>query len=57
MKKMLVLIILLSCVVEASGQKSLFSDLLAVVEAERAFARTATEKGVRDSFLAFIAND
>ncbi len=57
MKKMLVLLILLSCVVEASGQKSLFSDLVAVVEAERAFARTATEKGVRDSFLAFIAND
>ncbi len=31
--------------------------LQSLVDAERAFARTAAEKGVRDSFLAFIAND
>jgi ketosteroid isomerase-like protein len=58
MKKMLLLMLLLSFAVEGWAQKSnLASDLQAVVAAERAFARTATEKGIHDSFLAFIADD
>ena len=31
--------------------------LASLVEAERAFARTCVERGVRDSFLAFFADD
>jgi ketosteroid isomerase-like protein len=33
------------------------SELRAMVETERAFARMAAEKGVRDSFLAYLADD
>ncbi|MGB7926178.1 MAG: nuclear transport factor 2 family protein [Pyrinomonadaceae bacterium] len=33
------------------------SDLRSLVETERAFARTAAEKGIRDSFLAYLADD
>jgi len=33
------------------------SDLLSLVETERAFARTAATKGIRDSFLAYLADD
>jgi ketosteroid isomerase-like protein len=33
------------------------SDLRALVETERAFARTAAAKGIRDSFLAYLADD
>jgi ketosteroid isomerase-like protein len=38
-------------------EANLARDLQDLVDTERAFARTATEKGVRDSFLAFIADD
>lgn len=30
---------------------------MAVVEAERSFARTSVQKGIRDSFLEFFADD
>ena len=33
------------------------SDLMSLVEAERAFARTSVAKGIRDSFLEFFADD
>jgi hypothetical protein len=33
------------------------SALDAIVEAERAFARTSVEKGIRDSFIEFFAED
>ncbi len=59
MKKMLLMLLLMGLAAGGLGQKSsnLASDLQAVVETERAFSRAATEKGVRDSFLAFIADD
>jgi len=59
MKRMLLVLLLSGLAVSGLAQKSqsLVTDLQAVVETERAFARTATEKGVRDSFLAFIAED
>lgn len=57
MKKMLFLLLLLSMTVDGLAQKSnLSSDLQSLVDAERAFARAGTEKGIRDSFLAFIAD-
>jgi ketosteroid isomerase-like protein len=57
MKKMVFLLLLLAIAVPAQKSASLAPDLQAVVETERAFAHTATEKGIRDSFLAFIADD
>src|SRR5918911_387999 len=33
------------------------SDLQSLVEAERAFARTALDKGIREAFIANIADD
>jgi ketosteroid isomerase-like protein len=39
------------------GDKAWLSALQAIVESERAFARSAGEKGTRDAFLAFIAED
>ncbi len=50
---------LLTFAVAGTAQKSasLAPDLQAMVETERAFAHTAPEKGIRDSFLAFIADD
>ena len=36
---------------------SLSGDLETLVNAERAFAKTATEKGIRDSFLEYFAED
>jgi ketosteroid isomerase-like protein len=46
-------------VVSGFGQTpaSLSTDLETLVNAERAFARTATEKGIRDSFLEYFAED
>jgi ketosteroid isomerase-like protein len=38
-------------------EKGLPSSLASLVESERAFARTSVEKGVRDSFLMFFADD
>ncbi|HEY0545575.1 MAG TPA: DUF4440 domain-containing protein [Pyrinomonadaceae bacterium] len=59
MKKTVLLLMLFAFAVSGAAQKSssLAPDLQAVVETERAFAHTATEKGIRDSFLAFIADD
>ena len=59
MKKSLTLLVLLfSIVINGFAQKqSLAPDLQSLVDREREFARTANEKGVRDSFLAFIADD
>jgi ketosteroid isomerase-like protein len=58
-KKIALLFALLAFAVVGTAQKSssLAPDLQAVVETERSFAHTATEKGIRDSFLAFIAED
>ena len=38
-------------------KKSVESDLRTLVETERAFSRAATEKGTRDAFLEFLAED
>jgi ketosteroid isomerase-like protein len=40
-----------------TGQERVLSELQALVDAERAFAKAATVKGVRDSFLEFFADD
>src|SRR6476660_10209805 len=46
------------CVVSlVRTQDSSSAALDAMVNAERAFARTATQKGIRDSFLEFFAED
>jgi ketosteroid isomerase-like protein len=39
------------------AQNSISSELEALVDTERAFARAATEKGIRDSFLEYFADD
>lgn len=39
------------------AQDSIPTTLEALAETERAFARTATEKGIRDSFLEYFADD
>lgn len=59
MKKLMLLLMLFAFAVGGAAQKSasLAPDLQAMVETERAFAHTATEKGIRDSFLAYIADD
>jgi ketosteroid isomerase-like protein len=59
MKKIFLLFMIFAFAVSGAAQKSasLAPDLQAVVETERAFAHTAPEKGMRDSFLAFIADD
>ncbi|MEO8436653.1 MAG: nuclear transport factor 2 family protein [Pyrinomonadaceae bacterium] len=45
-------------VAAAAGQKPKLSpDLASLVAAERAFARTSVKKGIRESFLAFFANE
>ena len=41
----------------AGQQPKLSPNLASLVAAERAFARTSVEKGIRDSFLAFFADD
>lgn len=58
--KRTVFLMLIACVLGINGiaqKTSLAPDLQSLVDAERAFARAASEKGVRDSFLAFIADD
>ena len=40
-----------------AAQEKISADLQALVDTERAFAHTATLKGVRDSFLDFFADD
>jgi ketosteroid isomerase-like protein len=61
MKKALSLLLIL--VVLAAGgfaqkkEVDVQSELRSLVETERAFARTATTRGIRDSFLAYLADD
>lgn len=60
MKKALPFLLLMSLGVSALAfqQKSVrSSDLDSLVNTERAFSRTAAEKGTRDAFLAFMADD
>src|SRR4051812_17077302 len=60
MKKALPFLLMLCAGVSALAfhQKSVrSSDLDSIVNTERAFARTAAEKGTRDAFLAFMADD
>ena len=40
-----------------AAQNNISSELEALVDTERAFARTVTEKGIRDSFLEYFADD
>src|SRR5206468_11920769 len=40
-----------------AAQNNISSELEALVDTERAFARAATEKGIRDSFLEYFADD
>jgi ketosteroid isomerase-like protein len=54
----LLLLLLASALVVSGGQSGGYSPaLVSLVEAERAFARTSVERGVRESFLAFFADD
>lgn len=58
MKRLILPVLLATITITGFAQKpSLAPDLQSLVDTERAFARTATEKGVRDAFLAFIADD
>ena len=40
-----------------TAQNTISSELEALADAERAFARAATQKGIRDSFLEYFADD
>lgn len=53
-KSLLLLVLIISIV---SAQKPNTSPLMTLVETERAFARTSVERGVRESFLMFFADD
>lgn len=54
----LMLLAALPCAsIALTQEKDLPPSLSSLVEAERAFARTSVEKGLRDSFLAFFAED
>jgi ketosteroid isomerase-like protein len=60
MKKALLFLLILCAGISALAlqQKSVrSSDLDSLVNTERAFSRTAAEKGTRDAFLAFMADD
>lgn len=54
---LLISIVLAFGVIGTAQKKNLASDLQSLVDTERAFARSASDNGVRDSFLAFIADD
>jgi ketosteroid isomerase-like protein len=58
-KTLSLLLVLLIFVAGAFAQKSsdAQADLRSLVETERAFSRTAADKGIRDSFLAYLADD
>ena len=58
MKKLVCLAVLLALVSPGLAQKANEgSPLEALVDTERAFARTSEEKGTREAFMAFIADD
>ncbi len=58
MKKLICLTVLLTFVSPGLAQKADESPPLgSLVNTERAFARTSEEKGTRDAFMAFIADD
>lgn len=64
MKKVLILLLLGFCFVEASAQsvktlktEPVNNDLRKLVETEQAFARIAAEKGTKTAFLTFLADD
>jgi ketosteroid isomerase-like protein len=58
MKQIIAAAVASACVITlATGQEPDASGLDAMVNAERAFAKAATEKGIRDSFLEFFADD
>jgi ketosteroid isomerase-like protein len=54
LRSLLVLLLLISI---GAAQKPNSSALMSLVESERAFARTSVERGVRESFLMFFADD
>jgi ketosteroid isomerase-like protein len=60
MKKTLSLLLVLLVVATgicAQKTSDAHADLLSLVETERAFSRTAADKGIRDSFIAYLADD
>ena len=57
MTRTLPAVLAVSLVAAAVAQDIAPPALIALADAERAFARTATEKGVRDAFLEFFADD
>lgn len=59
MKIALILFLLGFCLLDASAQSPapVASDLQKLVETEKAFAKTAFEKGTKQAFLAFLADD
>ena len=59
MKRLSLSSLLVSCLIlsAVAQEKGLPSSLASLVEAERAFAKTSVEKGVRDSFIMFFADD
>lgn len=59
MKRLISISLLVSFLIPAAmaQEKGLSRPLASLVETERAFARTSVEKGIRDSFLMFFADD
>ena len=57
MKRTIAAILSLGLAAALYGQDTVIPELRALADAERAFARTATEKGIRDAFLEFFADD
>ena len=51
------LVIVVFALPDLAQTRNQVSDLKSMVETERAFSRTSEEKGIRESFLAFIADD
>lgn len=56
-RNLLLLLLLMALVCVGLGQKRQPQSWTSLVEAEQAFARTSVEKGIRDSFLMFFADD
>jgi ketosteroid isomerase-like protein len=57
MRTSIAVIVALAVTPLVTAQPPIPSDLQALVDSERAFARTATVKGLRDSFLDYFADD